>query len=209
MKPQEQPAGIRRRLVFELTPSLVARFWLGVTKGEPTECWPWQRALRNGYGAIKHNCQVLSAHVVAWVIANGQIPEGSIITHDCDNKTCCNPAHLKAGSFESNVQEMHERRVVRAPRGAEIPWSKLTEDDVVRIWAERRETGHGARRIALALNLTEGLVDAVIDGKTWRHLMPAWARRDEHPDDEVAASAIDPNKSGRTIGGRLTGGVRA
>ena len=31
---------------------------------------------------------------------------------------------------------------------------------------------------------------------------------DEHPDEEVAADAIDLNASGRTIGGRLPGGVR-
>lgn len=31
---------------------------------------------------------------------------------------------------------------------------------------------------------------------------------DEHPDDEVAADAVDPNAAGRTIGGRLPGGVR-
>jgi hypothetical protein len=31
---------------------------------------------------------------------------------------------------------------------------------------------------------------------------------DEHPDEEVAASAVDLNASGRTIGGRLSGGVR-
>jgi hypothetical protein len=31
---------------------------------------------------------------------------------------------------------------------------------------------------------------------------------DEHPDEEVAASASDPNAAGRTIGSRLPGGVR-
>jgi hypothetical protein len=31
---------------------------------------------------------------------------------------------------------------------------------------------------------------------------------DEHPDEEVAASAGDPNAAGRTIGSRLPGGVR-
>jgi hypothetical protein len=174
-KDTNAPAGIRRRLVFELTPSLVSRFWLGVTKGEPTACWPWQRALRNGYGALKHNCQVLSAHVVAWVIANGQILENSIITHDCDNKTCCNPAHLKAGSVESNVQEMHERRVFRAPRGQEIYSSKLSVEQVADIWAMRASTGHGSRRISRALGLADHLVDGVLDGKNYRHLMPDWA----------------------------------
>lgn len=31
----------------------------------------------------------------------------------------------------------------------------------------------------------------------------------QHPDAEVAADAINPNAHGRTIGGRLPGGVRA
>src|SRR5688572_26440754 len=92
---KREPRGIRRRTKFKLSGSLVARFWRRVEKLSSEDCWPWLGALRQGYGAIKHDGQVLSAHVVSFVIHKGAVPRNRLVTHTCDNRICCNPAHLK------------------------------------------------------------------------------------------------------------------
>jgi hypothetical protein len=36
----------------------------------------------------------------------GNIPEGKLILHKCDNRTCCNPDHLFTGSHQDNLDDM-------------------------------------------------------------------------------------------------------
>lgn len=140
--------GIHRRIEFEVTTSLRSRFETGVVKGEPHECWPWRGALRNGYGAIKHCRRVLQTHVVSFVLANGPVPPGCIVTHSCDNRVCCNPSHLSAGTCKSNVAEMFERLPVRTPAGERSPNAVLTETLVVLIKAFDSATGLSVSEIA-------------------------------------------------------------
>jgi hypothetical protein len=164
-----EPRGIHRRTQFEISSSLTARFWLRVQLGTESECWPWVGAHRNGYGAIKHGRQVLSSHVVAYVLHHGPVPAGLIITHTCDNRICCNPRHLKAGTFADNVVDMHSRRIIAAPRGVEVANHILTPELVMRIRAFRRD-GVGSAEIAKRLNVTLDSVRGVVSGRNWRHI---------------------------------------
>lgn len=61
-----EPKGIHRRITFNVTDDLRARFWRRVEK-QDQGCWLWLGAHRNGYGAIKHDGKVLSPHVVSYV----------------------------------------------------------------------------------------------------------------------------------------------
>jgi hypothetical protein len=163
--------GIHRRTTFEVTSSLRLRFEARVNRRGPQECWPWLGSMRNGYGAIKHEHGVLGTHVVAFVIANGAVPDGLIVTHSCDNRACCNPSHLKAGTFADNVVEMNERRRITAPRGEETHNAKLTDELVRLIWAFRA-SGMSRYKIASALGINEWTVKGVLGRKTWRHVTP-------------------------------------
>lgn len=79
------------------------------------ECWIWTRGVdKNGYGQCQSTrCAmkvgVTRAHQLAWVAENGKIPEGKIICHHCDNPSCCNPDHLYAGTWKSNVRDCVSR----------------------------------------------------------------------------------------------------
>lgn len=81
----------------------IERFLSKVDKKDSKDCWPWKGPLRGkGYGYIGINGKKIKANRVAWTIANGPIPKGKLILHKCDNATCCNPAHLYAGTHCEN-----------------------------------------------------------------------------------------------------------
>lgn len=168
--------GIHRRLPINVTPNLIARFKAAVDEAGPDDCWNWTKSFRNGYGAIKHETRVLGAHRVAYVLAYGEPDEESLVTHSCDNRACCNPAHLKAGTPTDNVREKYDRGRQVNQRGSMAPGAVLNESQVVRIWLLRR-TGQGAVKISRALGLTYDQVKRVLVGRTWQHLMPSWAKR--------------------------------
>lgn len=167
--------GINRRLAVEVTESLRIRLSAGVTRFGVDDCWPWIKSYRNGYGAIKHQGRVYSAHRIAFIIAKGDPGEGMVVMHSCDNKSCCNPGHLFAGTPTQNNHESRERGSRTVNRGVECPHAVLNDKLVALIWVHRK-MGLGARRIAHATGIRERLIDKVLYGHSWNHLRPSWAK---------------------------------
>lgn len=91
--------------------SVETSFWLRVRKGEG--CWEWSgwRA-GSGYGQIKVNKRIESAHRLSWILHHGAIPKGLIVCHHCDNPPCVRPDHLFLGTYSDNVRDaMHKGRM--------------------------------------------------------------------------------------------------
>ena len=166
----QEPRGIHRRTRFELTTSLKARFDRMVDRRGPGECWNWTGCIRNGYGAIKHEGRLLGTHVVAFVASGGAIADGELVVHSCDNKTCCNPAHLSSGTAARNVREMYSRRAVNRTHGQLHPNSVLTDKVVKDILSLRIVRGWGYRRIAKIIKATETAIDNVLRRRNWKHI---------------------------------------
>jgi hypothetical protein len=74
------------------------RLWARVdTSAGTAACWLWPGAtIHNGYGVIgltrKRNGLV---HRVAYESLIGPIPDGMHLHHECRNRLCVNPAHLR------------------------------------------------------------------------------------------------------------------
>jgi len=93
------------------TTSLERRFWSKVDRsGGPDACWPWTAARfgPESYGAFWKAGKGTNegAHRRAWEAANGPIPDDLCVLHRCDNRPCCNPAHLFLGTYLDNVRDM-------------------------------------------------------------------------------------------------------
>ena len=97
----------------------VAKFWSFVLKTD--SCWNWQGCRTKGgtwYGQVKFRpWRGRVAHRVAYHIANGPIPAGLHVLHNCDNPACCNPAHLRIGTQSENMFECYEKGRRTLPEG--------------------------------------------------------------------------------------------
>ena len=69
---------------------------------------------RSGYGAILVGGRQTGTHRLAWVLANGPIPSGMYICHQCDNPACCDIDHLFLGTPSDNARD-RERKGRSAP----------------------------------------------------------------------------------------------
>ena len=124
----------------------IARFWSRVsTRRKGAGCWEWQGSCNTfGYGTVptqsgKCYCAHRVAAYLAELVDSPAAPKdrrgGGFILHQCDNPKCCNPAHMRIGTFSQNQKESYERERRTAPRGSNSANSKLTPEQVASIRA--------------------------------------------------------------------------
>ncbi len=74
---------------------------------ENNQCLEWQFGSgAKGYGTVYFKKQTLIAHRAAWIAFNGDIPDGILVCHRCDNPPCININHLFLGTHCDNVEDM-------------------------------------------------------------------------------------------------------
>lgn len=88
------------------------------SSGGPNECWLWLRSSNtNGYGQFRYEGRVLKAHryavCVELNVTSEQLTKAQVdIHHSCENKLCCNPAHLMLIDSRTHDQ-LHARDLSR------------------------------------------------------------------------------------------------
>jgi hypothetical protein len=63
-----------------------------------------------GYGQMPPTPVGRLAHRWAYTHFIGNIPEGMVVMHICDNRICCNPHHLKLGTQQDNLKDMNIKK---------------------------------------------------------------------------------------------------
>ncbi len=90
--------------------SLIERFNNSHQKGScEDECWIWTGTIngpgKKRYGVIRDNYKQKKAHRVSYELHKGEIPDGLVVRHLCDNKLCVNPNHLEVGTVGDNNRD--------------------------------------------------------------------------------------------------------
>ncbi|MBO2700796.1 HNH endonuclease [Shewanella algae] len=77
-------------------------------------CWSWSGYKDDkGYGLLSnrngsgHSPE--RAHRVSYELNFGEIPDGLVVRHTCDNPECTNPEHLVLGTQKDNMRDCSNR----------------------------------------------------------------------------------------------------
>ena len=145
------------------SPITVARFWSKVdVKWSAKDCWNWTGAQRRGYGNIKISGVSHSSNRVALEVFTGKPLGDMLALHTCDNKLCCNPKHLYAGSASDNMIDMHDR-IGRS-------YDTLKPDDIRQIKSLLSD-GVKHREIAEQYGVAKCHISRIKLGKSWARIV--------------------------------------
>lgn len=147
------------------------RFWENVMPIPECGCWIWLKATHyKGYGELRFNGKKDKAHRVAYILANGNIPEGMQVLHHCDTPPCINPKHLFLGTNTDNAKDSvkkgrsHLNRLGR--KGEEHPLALLNNHDIIEI----RNSNLIGRDLAAKYGVCESEINFIKQGKRWKHI---------------------------------------
>ena len=136
-------------------------------------CWLWTSHTSDGYGRIRiGGGKVAGAHRYAWICENGEIPQGKMICHRCDNPACVNPDHLFLGTASDNMADASRKgrmnwkpgEVRALPQGESHHAAKLTEADVRQI----RSSKATGKSLAPLYGVTEVTISRIRRRLIWR-----------------------------------------
>lgn len=166
------------------------RFWSRVDKRSKNECWEWQGNVVRGYGHFPlTHFKTVKAHRFSYELKYGQIPDGMLVCHKCDNSKCVNPNHLFLGTHQDNMndrsakgrQAKGDRHGARlhpekfrfqhggAPRGSKNGRASLTEDSVLKI-KQLLKTDLSQAEIGKRFGVTRFVIWKIKVGLAWQHI---------------------------------------
>lgn len=145
------------------------------------ECLEWVSfKAPSGYGHFMVWGAPWRAHRVAWIIANGPIPQGMHVLHTCDNPACVKVEHLFLGTHAQNMDDMAKkgracRRVgprppFRVAKGSSNGSSKLTEEQVTQMRADYSVGGITQKQLGRKYGVSQSLAAMIVLKKIWTHV---------------------------------------
>ena len=173
---------------YEYTPEQrIAKFWEKVDKsGGDDACWNWTGSRNTGgYGQSAWKGKSKVAHRISWELANGEIPNGLLVLHKCDNRACVNPRHLFIGTQQDNIDDMIQKgRAVnlsgsdhwshlhpeKKPYGEAVGHHKLTENEVREIRRRYAQGNTSHSKLAQEFNIGRSNIGTILNRITWKHV---------------------------------------
>lgn len=156
-------------------PSFMDRFWTKVDMSRGVDaCWEWAGYVnRRGYGELTVNGQRVSTHRLAYTLAIGEIPDGILVCHKCDNRACCNPNHLFLGTNADNMHDMVQkgRNSKGKPQihlGEQNGNHKLTTEQVISIRERYAAGGITQKELAQEFEISPTQLSRIVRGLFWK-----------------------------------------
>jgi len=142
-------------------------------------CIEWTGARNDrGYGQRRIQNKIKYVHRLTWEQAHGQIPEGMVVCHVCDNPPCHNIDHLFLGTPSDNVRDMLSKGRSRNGMlpGEEHRNAKLTDEEVADI---RRLYAAGHRIVTLSHEFGVGVahISHIVYGRRRTKPTGYWAKQ--------------------------------
>lgn len=149
-------------------PEIIDDFWKRVDIRGSKECWEWKgiRSIKR-YGFMLVNCRRIRTHRFSALLHLGDVPEGMVVCHRCDNPPCCNPDHLFLGTVIDNISD--RVRKGRGAVGASVASAKLDDYKVSQIRA-RWSSGEMIAPLALEFGVTISTLSKAARRETWKHV---------------------------------------
>jgi DNA-binding transcriptional regulator YiaG len=126
------------------------------------ECW---ETIRDRI-QISFRGKSMLAHRIAYVITNGDVSQGFIIRHKCDNSKCINPKHLEPGTQTENIKDKIDRG--RDTHGESHHASKIN-DTIAREIYNARGTSKQAE-LATRFNVSIQTISNIWGKRSWKHI---------------------------------------
>ncbi len=154
----------------------------------PDECWLWLGSVRwfknkqQAHGQIWRGIRnpnggwngLIYAHVAAWLLWRGLIPDGQQVQHCCPGKhepLCCNPKHLKLGNPSDNSQDMVAQgtaHVTKVSYPGELNGvSKLTWEKVREIRAMYSTGAYTQWDLAREHRVSQAVISKIVRHEMW------------------------------------------
>src|SRR3990172_2064952 len=112
------------------------RFWSKVRKSDG--CWEWTGSgPGDGYGSTKIRGRTVLAHRLSWALAYGDIPDGFMVCHHCDNPSCVRPDHLFLGTARDNSRDAVRKRRHPSQQRPTCPNGHLYDTENTYHWPKR------------------------------------------------------------------------
>ena len=132
------------------------------TEPQSTGCIHWVVDIRgSGYGYCKRGGPVMLAHRWVYSLYYGDIPDGVVIRHKCDNRVCVNIDHLESGTKADNNRDTTVRE-----RHARI---KLSNQQILEI-RDRISKGEKQRDLAKEYGVSEQHISGIKYRRTRYHI---------------------------------------
>ena len=122
----------------------------------PNDCWEWlgNKNPNTGYGKKRFNGKDVLAHRWIYEQLFGIIPDGMVINHICNNRSCVNPHHLEVVTQTENCRKGNG--------------TKLNIEQVKYIKSLKGKLPRGGKQqLACELEITQSLISDIWYGRCW------------------------------------------
>ena len=100
---------------------------------------------RDGYPRLKHNKRMWRASRLFWTLIHGDIPEGLVVAHYCNNPSCVNIEHLYITTPQQNSTDAARDLLYR--NGKDNHNTKRTDEECLDMWELYHTDGYTQQRI--------------------------------------------------------------